>query len=244
METIPRDIILEILDYAVLDLQEYDINTIYEWSNEYRMNPVIEEISKIISVPLGSLERGVEKSSIEHNDKYDEVAKDLTELQMNNIAIPQVHRLTYLEQFTNIKKLYCSNASSDIILPSSLGQTLVELSCSNCNVIGLNNMINLRILMCSDTDINDNDIAPLSSLRDLHCENTSITNVSNQTQLWRLMCDDTHISDISMLNSLQYLSCINTNITDVSMIFNGLRVRISDRRLINVNYYTKVEECR
>jgi hypothetical protein len=139
-----------------------------------------------------------------------------------NINSSNISDLTGIEQFTNLKSLFCSNNNLINVNISALSN-LNEFRCENNQLSNLNvsGCLNLNYLWIENNQLATIDISNLTNLLHLYCANNqlSILDVSNLQNLEVLYCQSNNLInlDLSQNTSLWALWCYSNQINYLNL---------------------------
>jgi hypothetical protein len=147
-----------------------------------------------------------------------------------NLNSSNISDLTGIEQFINLKSLYCSDNNMVNINVSALSN-LNEFRCENNQLSSLNvsgcinliylwlennqltsidisNLTNLEHLYCGSNQFSSLDVSNLQNLNVLFCENNNITSLdlSQNSNLWALWCHNNQIEYLNIKNGYSSLN--------------------------------------
>lgn len=135
-----------------------------------------------------------------HNGEI-EVAEAANVVSLFVFHMPDMHDITGVGGFTNLKNLYCYN-----------------LALSNVNVTSLTNLVELELTFC---DLQQVNVTGLSNLKKLLLDKNQLQtlNVTGLTHLERLGCDNNQLANlnVSQLSNLKYLHCNNNQLTSLNI---------------------------
>jgi hypothetical protein len=117
-----------------------------------------------------------------YSDLIDDV-QGLEILSLESIAIPEVHKLTLLDQFPILNGLHYVNSSNGLVISESTGKKLERVTLVNNTPKSLCNLTRLRQLYCRNIHITDKDISYMKQLDTLCCDNTPITDTTTLSNL-------------------------------------------------------------
>ena len=173
-----------------------------------------------------------------------------------NISNRNINSLTGIDNFINLKELYCCDnqitnlglqsnpdfaLQNQCILPSSLK----ILYCYNNKITNLDNLPDsLEIIYCYNNKITSLKNLP-NSLRELYCGNNQITSLDNlPSSLIDLDCSDNPIINLNFQNkyncSLKVLNCYNTKITTLDF---GHKSNFTKQNNCNLPSSLKILNC-
>ena len=89
--------------------------------------------------------------------------------------------------------------------------TLINLNCNFSQISDLNYLTKLEILSCKNTQLNDNSIINLKSLKKIICSNTNLTEFNYFIKLTELNC-----SKCLKIHNKSFYQCYNLTILDCS----------------------------
>ena len=148
----------------------------------------------------------------------------ITTLDISNTNISD---LSGIEDFNNLKKLYCYQ-NNLTILDLSGNPYLTDLMCdyNQLTNLDLTNNIDLTTLMCGFNQLTSLDLTNQNMLIKLFCYNNNITylDVTNNPYLNDMRCADNNLMELDLTynTNLEVLSCFNNNLQklDVSSNYN------------------------
>jgi len=162
-----------------------------------------------------------------------------------NVSSSNINDLTGIENFINLKTLFCGLNSLTNLNISTL-PNLQSLHCSNNQLmtLGLSNMPNLNVLRCSSNNLTSLSLVSFPNLIDIFCDfnnNLSALNLVNLPSLQQLGCNNCSLSSLNVngINNLRGLSCANNNLAslDVSNLtfLNSLNCGLNNISILNVS---------
>ena len=173
-----------------------------------------------------------------HNGEI-EVSETANVVSLFVFHMPEMHDITGVGSFTNLKNLYCYNLALSTVNVSTL-TNLVELELTFCdlqqvNVAGLPNLkkllldknqiqnlnlsglIHLERLGCDNNLLSNLNVSQLSNLKYLHCNNNQLTSLSitGLTNLNEVLCGNNQLTSLNLsgLTGLRSLSCGSNQLT-------------------------------
>ncbi len=160
-----------------------------------------------------------------------------------DVSSNDISNLSGIENFKNLKSLYCSANNLESINLSNLFDlevlicefnllkslqvsnlmNLKELYCKNnlLSSLDVSKLVNLEGLWCSFNPIKSLELTNLTELKQLRCSGNELTNldISNQKKLTDLTCSLNYLTNLDVigLKSLKFLECAKNQISHLSV---------------------------
>jgi Leucine-rich repeat (LRR) protein len=182
------------------------------------------------------IDLGIDTENVLDNQILTTDILNVTKLDVNN---KQIFDFTGIEAFVNLEYLYCYDNWFINSLDFSNNINLKVLNCSDNNIdsLDISNLTQLIELDCSINILTELDLSDSINLTTLKCGDNSLSNinVSNNVQLINLICDNNWLTKIDLLNNIALETLAIGNTSDDTFPQNSLTT-INLTNNINLNW--------
>ena len=137
-----------------------------------------------------------------------------------NVINSGISDLTGITSFINLTHLRC-NVNNMTSLDVSAMSALVELDCSDNDIVSLLVGSGVKVLACHDNSLTVLNVSSCMQLDRLYCHNNQLTtlDVSNKSELHQLFCFNNLLTDLNISNSsnINNVWCSDNLLTELDL---------------------------